>query len=232
MHTMNESMTVIDAIGSRRSIRAFLPDPVERSTLEAIFGRACRAPSGSNVQPWKVHVLTGEVKEAVSRAILAAFNDPGADRLREEEFAYHPRTWSAPVIERHSTLGIGLDTLLGVTREHREGMRAQMARNFSFFGAPVGIIFSTDRTMQPGAWLDCGMLMQNIMLMARAYGLDTCPQAAFSCYRCVIAEQLKSPENDTVIGGMSLGYADWSEPDNRLKSGREPLEGSVRFLGP
>lgn len=232
MHTMNESMTVIDAIRSRRSVRAFLPDPVERSTLEAIFESACRAPSGSNIQPWKVHVLTGEVKEALSRAILDVFNDPDTDRLHEEEFAYYPQTWTSPFIDRRRKLGIGLYTLLGITRENKEGMHTQMGRNFTFFGAPVGIIFTTDRTMQRGSWLDCGMFIQNIMLMARAYGLDTCPQAAFNRYHRIIAERLKLPENERVICSMSLGHADWSQPENELRSEREPLEGIVRFLGP
>jgi len=224
-------MNVADAIASRRSIRAFLPDPVERATLEAILESACRAASGSNIQPWKVHVLTGDAKEALSRAILDVFNNPAADREHEEEFAYYPRTWTSPFIERRRALGIGLYSLLGPTRENKEGMHAQMGRNFAFFGAPVGIIFTTDRTMERGSWLDYGMFIQNVMLMARSFGLDTCPQAAFNRYHRIIAEQLTLPEHETVVCGMSLGYADWSQPENRLASDREPLKNVVRFLG-
>ncbi|GGD77322.1 nitroreductase [Caballeronia grimmiae] len=231
MLTMNASLSVADAIASRRSIRAFLADPVDRATLEAILGNACRAPSGSNIQPWKVYVLTGDAKEALSRAILAVFNDPDADREHEEEFAYYPRTWTSPFIERRRALGVGLYTLLGITRDDKRGMHAQMGRNFEFFGAPVGIIFTTDRTMERGSWLDYGMFIQNVMLMARSFGLDTCPQAAFNRYHRIIAEQLKLPENETVVCGMSLGYADWSQPENRLASEREPLDNVVRFLG-
>jgi len=230
VNTMKESLCVIDAIASRRSIRAFLPDAVDRATLEAIFEHACRAPSGSNIQPWKVHVLTGAVKDTLSRAILDVFNDPDADRQHEEEFAYYPRNWTSPYIERRRALGIWLYTLLGLTREDKEGMHAQMGRNFEFFGAPVGIIFTTDRTMERGSWLDYGMFLQNIMLMARAFGLDTCPQAAFNRYHRIIADQLTLPENETVVCGMSLGYADWSQPENALRSEREPLRNVVRFV--
>ncbi|WP_244817655.1 nitroreductase [Caballeronia sp. Lep1P3] len=228
---MNTSLSVIDAIATRRSIRAFLPDAVNRETLEAILRHACRAPSGSNIQPWKVHVLTGEAKHALSRAILDVFNDPQADREHEEEFAYYPREWASPFIERRRALGIGLYTLLGLTREDREGMHAQMGRNFQFFGAPVGIIFTTDRTMERGSWLDYGMFIENVMLLARAFGLDTCPQAAFNRYHRIIAKVLALPANETVVCGMSLGYADWSKPENQLESAREPLDNVVRFIG-
>ncbi|MDR5808458.1 nitroreductase [Caballeronia sp. LZ019] len=231
MLTMNPSLSVADAIATRRSIRAFLADPVERATLEAILASACRAPSGSNIQPWKVYVLTGDAKDALSRSILAVFNDPDADREHQEEFAYYPRTWTSPYLERRRALGIGLYTLLGITRDDKPGMHAQMGRNFEFFGAPVGIIFTTDRIMERGSWLDYGMFIQNVMLMARSFGLDTCPQAAFNRYHRIIAEQLQLPENETVVCGMSLGYADWSQAENRLASERESLPNVVRFLG-
>ncbi|MDR5740362.1 nitroreductase [Caballeronia sp. LZ016] len=231
MLTMNPSLSVADAIATRRSIRAFLADPVERATLEAILASACRAPSGSNIQPWKVYVLTGDAKDALSRSILAVFNNPDADREHQEEFAYYPRTWTSPYLERRRALGIGLYTLLGITRDDKPGMHAQMGRNFEFFGAPVGIIFTTDRIMERGSWLDYGMFIQNVMLMARSFGLDTCPQAAFNRYHRIIAEQLQLPENETVVCGMSLGYADWSQAENRLASERESLPNVVRFLG-
>jgi nitroreductase len=120
--------------------------------------------------------------------------------------------------------------LLGLTREDKAGMKAQMGRNFEFFGAPVGIMFTTDRLMERGSWLDYGMFIQNVMLMARAYGLDTCPQAAFNRYHRIIAEQLRLPENETFVCGMSLGYADMSKPENQLASEREPVANVVRFL--
>jgi nitroreductase len=221
---------VVAAIDSRRSVRAFLPDPVDDATLESIFEHACRAPSGSNIQPWKAYVLTGGIKERLSRAILEVYRDPEADRLHEEEHAYYPKTWASPFIERRRTLGLGLYSLLGLTREDKAGMKAQMGRNFEFFGAPVGIMFTTDRLMERGSWLDYGMFIQNVMLMARAYGLDTCPQAAFNRYHRIIAEQLRLPENETFVCGMSLGYADMSKPENQLASEREPVANVVRFL--
>jgi nitroreductase len=221
---------VVAAIDSRRSVRAFLPDPVDDATLESIFGHACRAPSGSNIQPWKVYVLTGDVKDRLSRAILDVYNDPETDRLHEEEYAYYPKTWASPFIERRRVLGLELYSLLGLTRENKAGMKAQMGRNFEFFGAPVGIMFTTDRNMERGSWLDYGMFIQNVMLMARAFGLDTCPQAAFNRYHRIIAEHLRLPENETVVCGMSIGHADLSKPENQLASEREPVASVVRFL--
>jgi nitroreductase len=228
--SMKADSGVVAAIDSRRSIRAFLPDAIDDATIESIFEHASRAPSGSNIQPWKVYVLTGAVKEELSRAVLRVFNDPEADSLHEEEFAYYPKTWASPFIERRRTLGLELYSLLGLTRDDKEGMKAQMGRNFEFFGAPVGIIFTTDRNMERGSWLDYGMFLQNVMLMARAFGLDTCPQAAFNRYHRIIAEQLRLPENERVVCGMSLGFADRSKPENRLASEREPVKSIVRFM--
>lgn len=224
------AVTVMQALMSRRSIRAFLPDAVDESTLRLIFDHARRAPSGSNTQPWKAYVLTGEVRDALSRRILAVYNDPDADKLHEEEFAYYPRKWASPFVDRRRELGWSLYSLLGITRDDKARMKAQLGRNFEFFDAPVGVIFVTDRSMEQGSWLDYGMFLQSVMLMARAFGLDTCPQAAFNRYHRIIAEHLALPENEIVVCGMSIGYADLSQPENALVSKREEVDDFVRFL--
>lgn len=218
------------AITSRRSIRAFLDKPVERAEIERILEVAARAPSGTNTQPWKVYVLTGQAREALSDAILAVHNDPARAREHSEEYAYYPREWVSPFIDRRRKVGWDLYGLLGLSREDKDGMAAQHARNFRFFDAPVGLIFTIDRIMEQGSWLDYGMFLQNIMVAARGRGLDTCPQAAFTQYHRIIAEQLKLPANETVVCGMALGWADPDKIENSLVTEREPLSGFVQFV--
>ncbi|RAI64834.1 nitroreductase [Pseudomonas fluorescens] len=222
-------VSVVEAIDTRRSVRAFLPDPIERSVLEAIFSRASRAPSGSNIQPWVVHVLTGDSKIALSRKIVTVLEDPEQNELHHEEFAYYPKTWKSPFIDRRRALGWGLYSLLGIPREDKLAMKAQHARNFEFFDAPVGIVFTTDRTMEQGSWLDFGMFLQNVMLMARTFDLDTCPQAAFNKYHRLISEHLNLPSDQKMVCAMSLGYADNTKVENTLASERVPVEGFVQF---
>jgi nitroreductase len=224
------TVTVMQALMSRRSVRAFLRDAVDETILRQIFDHARRAPSGSNTQPWKAYVLTGEARDALSRKILAVYNDPEADRLHKEEFAYYPLKWTSPFIDRRRELGWSLYSLLGITRDDKTRMKAQLGRNFEFFGAPVGVIFAMDRGMEQGSWLDYGMFLQSVMLMARAFGLDTCPQAAFNRYHRIIAEHLALPGNEIVVCGMSIGYADLSQPENTLVSRREEVDDFVRFL--
>jgi len=222
-------ITVMDAVRTRRSIRAFLPKAVDQDVLKEILAASSRAPSGSNIQPWKVHVLTGNTKSALSEKLLSVVRDPDQVELHSEEFAYYPKTWKAPYIDRRRALGWGLYTLLGIERDDKSGMAAQHARNFEFFDAPVGLIFTVDRIMERGSWLDFGMFLQNIMLTARAQGLDTCPQAAFNRYHRVVTEHLQLPNDDVLVCAMSLGYADVSRIENTLSSERAPLETFVTF---
>jgi nitroreductase len=227
-HTQQEAVDA--AIMSRRSIRAFLPTPVAREEVEAILAVASRAPSGTNIQPWKVHVLTGESRERLSQAILKAYNDPEAAGAHEEEYAYYPRQWVSPYIERRRKVGWDLYGLLGLGRDDKAGMAAQHGRNFRFFDAPVGLIFTIDRILEQGSWLDYGMFLQNIMIAARARGLDTCPQAAFTQYHRIIAGQLDLPPGEMVVCGMALGYADPARVENTLQTVREPVASFTRFL--
>jgi nitroreductase len=225
-----EQQAVDAAITSRRSLRAFLPTPVAREDIEQILKVAGRAPSGTNTQPWKVYVLQGERKQQLSSAILAAHNDPEQARQHKEEYAYYPREWASPYIDRRRKVGWDLYALLGLTREDKAGMAAQHGKNYEFFGAPVGLIFTIDRIMEQGSWLDYGMFLQSIMVAARARGLDTCPQAAFTQYHRIIAEQLQLPDNETMVCGMALGVADLSKVENSLVTERMALEEFVKFV--
>jgi nitroreductase len=227
----SETQQAVDAaIGSRRSIRAFLPTPVAREDIEAILAVSARAPSGTNTQPWKVHVLQGGAKERFSAAILAAYADPEQARSHSEEYAYYPREWVSPFIDRRRKVGWDLYALLGLTRDNKAGIAAQHGRNYRFFDAPVGLIFTIDRVMQQGSWLDYGMFLENIMIAARGRGLDTCPQAAFTQFHRIIGEQLDLPPNQMVVCGMALGYADPDKIENSLVTDREGLSSFARFL--
>jgi nitroreductase len=227
----NEQQRAVDAaITSRRSIRAFLPTPVAREDVEAILEVAARAPSGTNTQPWKVHVLTGAAKERLSDRILAAYADPAQNREHVEEYAYYPREWVAPFVDRRRKVGWDLYALLGLTRDNKAGMAAQHGRNYRFFDAPVGMIFTIDRIMEQGSWLDYGMFLQNIMVAARGRGLDTCPQAAFTQFHRIISDELGLPENEMVVCGMALGFADPDKVENTLVTEREPVSSFARFL--
>jgi len=218
------------AITSRRSLRAFLPTPVAREDIEQILRVAGRAPSGTNTQPWKVYVLQGESKQRLSSAILAAHNDPELAKQHTEEYAYYPREWVSPYVDRRRKVGWDLYALLGLTRDNKAGMAAQHGKNYEFFGAPVGLIFTIDRVMEQGSWLDYGMFLQNIMVAARGRGLDTCPQAAFTQYHRIIAAQLQLPESETVVCGMALGVADLSKIENSLITERMALAEFVKFV--
>jgi nitroreductase len=222
--------TVDDAIVSRRSIRAFLPTPVAREDIEAILQVAARAPSGTNTQPWKVYVLTGAVKQRLSDEILKVYLDPEQSSQHTEEYHYYPRQWVSPYIDRRRKVGWDLYSLLGLTRDNKAGMQAQHGRNYQFFDAPVGLIFTIDRILELGSWLDYGMFLQNIMIAARGRGLDTCPQAAFTQYHRVIAGVLKLSESEQVVCGMSLGFADMTKIENTLVTEREAVANFARFV--
>ncbi|HTD02472.1 nitroreductase [Undibacterium sp.] len=228
MITTQAQQFVDEAIISRRSVRAFLPDAVAREDIEKILEISARAPSGSNTQPWKVYVLTGDKLKQLSAGILAAHNDASSGHT--EEYNYYPVKWVSPYVDRRRKIGWDLYALLGLGRENKTGMHEQHGRNYGFFDAPVGFIFTIDRVMEQGSWLDYGMFLQNIMLTARARGLDTCPQAAFTQYHKLIAEILALPGNEMVVCGMSLGYADNNKIENTLQTERETVAGFVKFV--
>ena len=218
------------AITSRRSVRAFLPTSVPNEVVRQILATAARAPSGTNIQPWRVFVLTGNRLKQLSDVILAAYNDPKIAKTHTEAYPYYPKEWVSPYIERRRKIGWDLYGLLGITREDKDNMRHQHGRNYLFFDAPVGLIFSIDRVLEQGSWLDYGMFLQNIMVAARGRGLDTCPQAAFNPFHRVIRETLQMPDNEELVCGMALGYADNDAVANRLTTERESLDVWATFL--
>ena len=229
-NTQSDRSAIVDeAITSRRSIRAFLPTPVSRAEVEQLLAVAARAPSGTNTQPWQVHVLTGAALARLSDAIMAAYDDPAEAETHREEYAYYPREWKSPYIDRRRKIGWDLYGLLGIGKADKERMHEQHGRNYTFFDAPVGLIFTIDRILEQGSWLDYGMFLQNIMVAARGRGLDTCPQAAFTPFHRVIERELQLPANEMVVCGMALGHADPDAVANRLVTEREPVAGFVRF---
>lgn len=231
MTAHTDHRTIVDeAIRSRRSIRKFLPTPVPRSEIEAILDTAARAPSGTNIQPWKVTVLTGESLSTLSEKILAAHDDPTAHADHREEYAYYPNKWESPYIERRRKVGWDLYGLLGLGRTDKAGMHAQHGRNYAFFDAPVGLMFTIDRVLELGSWLDYGMFLEAVMVAARGRGLDTCPQAAFNKFHRIIGAHIGMSEIETLVCGMSLGYADPDAIENTLITEREPVAGFTRFL--
>ena len=229
-HPIGDAAVVDHAIATRQSVRAFLPTPVPRQTIEQILQLATRAPSGTNTQPWRAVVLTGAAKQRLSDAILAVYNDSEERKQHNEEYAYYPTKWVDPYLARRRKIGWDLYGLLGIGREDKAKMHAQHGRNYVFFDAPVGIIFTIDRILEQGSWLDFGMFLQNVMVAARARGLDTCPQAAFTQFHRVIARELELPDSQMVVCGMSLGYADMSKIENTLVTEREPVSGFARFV--
>ena len=218
------------AITSRRSVRAFVPTPVARRTIEEILAVASRAPSGTNTQPWRVHVLTGAAKQGLSGEIRAAYDDPEERARHTEQYAYYPTEWRSPYIDRRRKIGWDLYALLSIGKTDKRRMHEQHARNYAFFDAPVGLIFSIETVMQQGSWLDYGMFLQNVMVAARARGLDTCPQAAFTQFHRIIARHLGLGDGEMVVCGMSLGHADPAAIENSLHTEREPVSGFARFL--
>lgn len=221
---------VDEIISSRHAVRAFLPNSVDKEELKKILEISARAPSGGNTQPWKVYVLTGDKLRQLSADISAVHEDVNLAKTYVEEYNYYPVKWISPFADRRRKVGWDLYALLGITRENKVGMHAQHGRNYKFFDAPVGLIFTIDRVLEQGSWLDYGMFLQNIMLAARARGLDTCPQAAFTQYHKLIRDSLQLPDNEMLVCGMSLGYADSQKIENTLSTERERVENFAKFF--
>lgn len=225
----DETARIVDeAISSRKSARAFLPVPVPRETIEHILAVASRAPSGTNMQPWKVRVLTGAAKARFSDTLVDAYLHHGSEH--SQEWPYYPNPLPEPYIGRRRKVGWDLYGLLDISKGDEDKMRTQHARNYRFFDAPVGMIFTIDRIMKIGSWLDFGMFLQNIMVSARGHGLHTCPQAAFAPFHKVIRQALDIPQEETVVCGMALGHIDPDAIENTLQTERAPLHEFVSFF--
>jgi nitroreductase len=230
MGVMKDFQIIDRAIVSRRSVRAFLDTPVDPAITREILEVAARAPSGTNTQPWKVYVLTGDARVRLSAEIVEAFLDPVKAAEHHEEYDYYPKEWVEPFIGRRRKVGFDLYGLLGLKKDDKDAMKRQHARNFEFFDAPVGLFFTVDRIMGKGSWLDFGMFMENIMISAVGHGLATCPQAAFNQFHKIIERHLNLPENEAVVCGMALGYEDKKAIVNTLKTTRVPVDEFVTFI--
>jgi nitroreductase len=214
------------AIATRRSLRAFRPEAPPRELVEHLLLLAARAPSGTNMQPWRVHVATGATRARLVAAVQAAH---GAGPGDDPPWRYYPESFFEPYLSRRRKVGWDLYALLGIGKGDKARMHAQVGRNFAFFDAPVGMVFTIDARLEVGSWLDHGMFLENLMVAARGHGLDTCPQAAFARYHRAIRSVLPIPEGETVVCGMALGYADMSAPENTLATERAPLADFAAF---
>lgn len=221
-------MHIFDAIRTRRSVRAYRPDPVAPDVLRELVALGRHAPSGSNIQPWRVHVLTGATLLRVGGAIRDAFVNGETGHRRDYEYYTDPVF--EPYLARRRACGWGLYSTLGIGRGDHEKSQAYRATNYTFFGAPVGLIFTIDRRLEIGSWLDYGMFLQTLMLAARGYGLHTCAEAAIASYPDVVRRELALGRDWTVICGMALGYADEDAVVNGFQPARIPLEDYATFL--
>ena len=225
---------VDDAICSRHSVRAFLDTPIETQVIKDILAVASRAPSGTNTQPWKVYVVTGqkraELIDRVCSAQIELYQNPELAAQYKETFAYYPETWISPFIDRRRENGWGLYGLLGIQKTEREKMAAQQLRNFQLFDAPVALCFTVNKIMGIGAKMDISMMIQNVMVAAKARGLDTCPQAAWNHFHAIVLDVLDAPENEDLVCTVALGYADPNHIVNTFITPREPVENFTVFV--
>jgi len=222
------------AITSRMSARAFTPCEVPRHVLAHLLAVASRAPSGTNTQPWKVYVLQGASRAELVAKVCAAHDalraDPGLVAQYQEDYDYYPDTWVSPYIDRRRENGWGLYGLLGIGKGDKEKMHLQHQRNFRFFDAPVGLMFTMDRVMGRGSLLDCGMFLQNLMVAARAHGLHSCPQAAWNAFASIIKPHIGAGADEFLVCGMALGYADLSDPVNTFHTPRVVVNEFTKWL--
>lgn len=226
----DSEVEIVDRVlRNRRSIRRFRSDDVPAETVREILAVASQAPSGANMQPWQVIVLCGEFKREVCKSLLAAFNRFSSSNRAEYE--YYPEKYFEPYLSRRRKVGYALYGSLGIAKADKGRRLEQTARNYLFFDAPIGLIFTIDRDLKIGSWLDYGMFLQSIAVAARARGLDTCIQAAFAHMHRVLREQLEIPESRVVVCGMSLGFADKDAPENRFVVGRAGVEEFAVFRG-
>ena len=222
------------AITSRMSARAFTPQPVDRQTLTDLLQVASRSPSGTNTQPWKVYVLQGASRDSLCQQVCDAHDairaDPTLAAQYREEYDYYPEKWVSPYIDRRRENGWGLYGLLGIGKGDKDKMHLQHQRNYKFFDAPVGLMFTMDRVMGRGSLVDYGMFMQNIMVAARGHGLHTCPQAAWNGFAKIILPHMGAGADEMLVCGMALGYADESALVNTFHTPRVPVEDFTHWL--
>jgi len=225
---LDEKVTVSHAIETRRSVRSFLSNAVDEETIRHILNLAGRAPSGTNMQPWRTYALSGQSLTGLCETVCTAFDENPTGY--ESEMRYYPEQWFEPYISRRKKVGIDMYGLLEIKKGDKQRMQAQHRRNFMFFDAPVGFIFTIDRQLATGSWLDYGMFLQNIMLTARSFGLHTCAQAAWADFHPPIREYLSLSDDEIVVCGMAIGRANPDAPENRLQTERTAVSENTRFL--
>jgi nitroreductase len=220
--------SVDQAITSRMSARAFLPQAVDQQVLMHLLEVASRAPSGTNTQPWKVYVMQGSARDTLVDKVCTVHDaireNPELGAQYKEEYAYYPEKWVSPYIDRRRENGWGLYGLLGIGRGDKDKMHAQHQLNYRFFDAPVGLMFTIDRVLNRGSLIDYGMFLQNIMVAARGHGLHTCPQAAWNNFHKIILPHIGAGADEMLVCGMSLGYADESALVNTFHTPRVSAE--------
>jgi nitroreductase len=231
---VTDPASVDTAIGSRFSARAFLDKPVDKAVLMEILELAARAPSGTNTQPWKVHVLQGARRDELVSQVCAAHDAISANPALAAEYAeaydYYPEKWVSPYIDRRRECGFGLYGVLGIGKGDKDRMHEQHQRNFRFFDAPVGLMFTIDKVMGRGSLLDYGMFIQTFMIAARSRGLHTCPQAAWNNFAKIILPLIGAGENEMLVCGMSLGYADETAAVNSFQTTRVNAADFTHFV--
>lgn len=228
------SAIVDEAITSRMATRAFTQQPVSREVITELLRVASRAPSGTNTQPWKVYVLQGASRDALCNKVCAAHDalraNPALAAEYREEYDYYPEKWVSPYIDRRRENGWSLYGLLGIVKGEKDKMHAQHQRNYKFFDAPVGFMFTLDRVMGRGSLMDYGMFLENIMVAARGRGLHTCPQAAWNGFSKIILPHIGAGADEMLVCGMALGYADESAPVNKFHTPRLAVEEFTHWL--
>lgn len=234
MTTQDQTAIVDSVITARHSVRAFLDTPVDTQTIKDILTVASRAPSGTNTQPWKVYVVTGDKRAQLIDNIFAAkqaiATDPSLADKFQETFPYYPTEWISPFIDRRRENGWGLYGLLGIQKGDKEKMAAQQDRNFKLFDAPVGLFFTVNKVMGTGSKMDIAMMIQNVMIAAKARGLDTCPQAAFNHFHPVVLETIGAGDDEELVCTVALGYANESDIVNTFITPRVPVDEFAVFL--
>jgi len=232
---MSTSVTIQQALDSRMSARAFTQQAVSKETIADILHMASRAPSGTNTQPWKVYVLQGESRNSLVAKVCAAHDEIRAHPEKaadyREAYDYYPEKWVSPYIDRRRENGWSLYGLLGIGKADKDKMHAQHQRNYKFFDAPVGLMFTLDKVMGRGSLVDYGMFLQSVMLAARAHGLHTCPQAAWNGFATIILPHIGAGPDEMLVCGMALGYADGQDIVNTFRTPRETVASFTHWLG-
>jgi nitroreductase len=222
-------MNVSEAAKTRKSIRAFLDKPVPLDVLREVLETAARAPSGGNVQPWRIYALTGEPLARFREKMRARFaTNPSPDPL---EYHVYPQELWEPHRTWRYRVGEQMYALVGIPREDKPARLRWFAHNYDFFGAPVALFCYIDKRMGPPQWSDLGMYLQTVMLLLRERGLDSCPQECWSIYNAFVRTFTDAPSELMLFCGMAIGYADPNAPVNKLETERAPLDEFTTFMG-